>query len=259
MAQSSAHGATKPTGDIGQMRAVTISREYGSGGGEIGRRLAARLGWQLVDHEVVAEVARELGMSQEEAADQDEQVESFASRLIASLQAIEPTVLPLPALSHPHDAQAYHAAVCRVVRAAMAAGPVVIVGRAAQGMLAGRRDVLHIRTVAPIGQRVRYVAEREGLGEEDARERIQQRERARSRYMQTFYSVRPEDPHLYDLIVNTGVLGLDQAVALAEAALAMKACRLDVPDELLGPGAGLAPYPGELQDFPISPDAQPAP
>src|SRR2546425_378420 len=52
---------------INRMRAVTISREYGSGGGEIATRLAKRLGWQLVDHALVERVAREIGTSQEEA------------------------------------------------------------------------------------------------------------------------------------------------------------------------------------------------
>ena len=42
---------------------VTISREYGSGGGEIAARLAERLGWRLVDHEVIAQVAQALGVA----------------------------------------------------------------------------------------------------------------------------------------------------------------------------------------------------
>src|SRR5258708_8112655 len=42
---------------VSQMRAITISREYGSGGGEIATRLAGRLGWQLIDHEVIVQVA----------------------------------------------------------------------------------------------------------------------------------------------------------------------------------------------------------
>src|SRR5258708_28190279 len=45
-----------------QMRPITISREYGSGGGEIALRLARRLGWQLIDHEHVVHVAQELGV-----------------------------------------------------------------------------------------------------------------------------------------------------------------------------------------------------
>jgi hypothetical protein len=38
---------------IATMRAITISREYGSGGGEIATRLARRLGWQLMDHAMI--------------------------------------------------------------------------------------------------------------------------------------------------------------------------------------------------------------
>ena len=48
---------------LAEMRAVTISREYGSGGGEIAARLAERLGWQLIDHEVVVRVAQSMGVS----------------------------------------------------------------------------------------------------------------------------------------------------------------------------------------------------
>ncbi len=62
---------------ISQMRAVTISRKYGSGGGEIATRLAQRLGWQLIDHEVVVQVAHELGVSEAEAEAHDERVESL--------------------------------------------------------------------------------------------------------------------------------------------------------------------------------------
>ena len=240
--------------DIAHMRAVTISREYGSGGGEIAQRLAARLGWQLVDHEVVARVARELGMSQDEAAEQDERAESFVARLLNNLQVIEPNVLINPPLAHPHDVQAYHAAVCRVVEAAAEEGRVVIVGRAGQFVLRQHRDVLHVRVVAPLAQRIQYVARRERLDEAGARARIQDKETNRARYVQTFYRSRTDDPHLYDLVVNTAILSLDDAVALIAQALGLKAARLGLPPAQLGPGAGLAPYPARPEDFPLSPE-----
>src|SRR3954451_23385689 len=75
---------------VERMCAITISREYGSGGGEIAARLASRLGWQLVDHQIVAEVARTLGETEEEAAQQDERSASFAIRLLESLQWVGP-------------------------------------------------------------------------------------------------------------------------------------------------------------------------
>src|SRR5215208_1398801 len=71
------------------MRAITISREYGSGGGEVAGRLAARLGWRLVDHEVVVRVARELGVTEAAVAEHDEQVEGLAARLLGAMQSID--------------------------------------------------------------------------------------------------------------------------------------------------------------------------
>src|SRR5689334_338340 len=65
---------------INQMRAITISREYGSGGGEIATRLARHLGWQLIDHEIVERVASEMGTSIEEAEAHDERTEGILIR-----------------------------------------------------------------------------------------------------------------------------------------------------------------------------------
>ena len=78
---------------INQMRAVTISREYGSGGGEIAARLAKRLGWQLVDHALVERVAREIGTSQEEAEVHDEHIQGMVSRALGSLLYLSPAVM----------------------------------------------------------------------------------------------------------------------------------------------------------------------
>src|SRR2546425_8434470 len=77
---------------ITTMRAITISREYGSGGGEIATRLAQRLGWQLIDHEVVVRVAQKLHVSEEEAEYHDERVESLAARIFKSLRLTHPTM-----------------------------------------------------------------------------------------------------------------------------------------------------------------------
>jgi cytidylate kinase len=97
--------------------------------------------------------------------------------------------------------------------------------------------------------RVAYVAHREGLSLDAARIRVQAKDRARTRYMQTQYQCQHEDPHLYDLVINTAVLDLDSAVDQICLALEGKASRLSVPVEQLGPAAGLAPYPGKPADF----------
>ncbi|MBV9713325.1 MAG: cytidylate kinase-like family protein [Ktedonobacteraceae bacterium] len=234
---------------ISQMRAVTISREYGSGGGEVAQRLAQRLQWQLVDHEIVVRVAHELGVSVEEAEAQDEYSESVTSRILSSLQAMQPTFFAISPLPSTTNIPSYQEALARVVAGAVATGRVVIVGRGSQVLLGQQRDVLHVRIVAPIEQRITYVMRREGVNHDEAHTRIQVKDQDRMRYLQTVHHRRSDDAVLYDITLNTAVLSLDQVVGLICVALQEKAIRLSVPTEDLGPGAGLERYPGRPGDF----------
>lgn len=236
---------------VSSMRAITISREYGSGGGEIAARLAQRLGWRLVDHEVVVRVAQELHVSEAEAAEHDERAEGLVETLLRNMQLMGPV---MPAYSSStslwgNEPQLYREALRRVVEAAAHAGHVVIVGRAGQVLLADHRDVLHIRVVAPLPQRIAYVARREGFAEPEARSRILLKDRDRERYLQMQHHRQPNDPELYDLVINTGVLDLESAVDLICLALQRKAQRIAVPVAELGAVAGLAPYAGTPADL----------
>jgi cytidylate kinase len=235
---------------ISRMQAVTISREYGSGGGEIAKRLAQHLGWQLIDHEIVAHVAQALEISEEEAEIHDERVESVVNNLLTSMSIVQPamfSVAPLPVVMT--DPKTYREALNHVIEAAVTRGHVVIVGRGAQVVLAQRRDVLHARIVAPLEQRIAYVMRREGLKRADAQTRIQLKEHDRMRYLQTQYHRRSDDAHLYDVVINTNVLDLDNAVDLLYLALQQKEQRLTIPTGDLGPATGLPRYPGQPGDI----------
>ena len=234
---------------ISQMRAITISREYGSGGGEIAARLAKRLGWQLVDHEVVVQVAQHLGCSVAEAAAYDEHAEGLVSRILNTLQVVHPTTPITVPLQLTADSRTYNEARQRIIYGAVAAGHVVIVGRGAQVLLARKRNVLHVRVVAPLEPRVAYVMQREGLSQAQARARIQLKDRNRIRYLQVVHGRNAEDAHLYDLVVNSGILDLDSVVDLICLALERKARRLSVKTGELGPGTGLPRYAGQPADF----------
>lgn len=231
-----------------EMSAITISRQYGSGGGEVAAHLAHRLDWQLIDHEIVAQVAHSLGITEEEAVVHDERVEGFITRALNALQA---AALVVPASVAPlQQAEAvYNDALRKVVETAADTGHVVIVGRSGQAFLAGRRDVLHVRIVAPLQQRIIYVSRREGLDEAAAESRISSKDRDRARYLQARFGRNVDDPLLYDLIINTAVLDLDSAVDLITLALERKARKLTVRTGELGPVTGLARYPGQPADL----------
>lgn len=247
----------RASADIEQMQAVTISREYGSGGGEIAARLARMLGWRLLDHEAVVQVAQELGISVTDAEAQDEHVESLGMRLLNGLSLIQPPMSNVVQMLPIRNDHLYHEAMRKVVEKALATGHVVIVGRGSQVLLKNRRDILHARAVAPLAQRITYVMQRESLNHDQALARIRYKDSGHVRYLQTQYHQDPANPLLYDIVVNTAVLDLDNIAQLLYDTLAYKAEQLSLPAGALGPAIGLPRYPGQSQDFRLAPGAIP--
>jgi cytidylate kinase len=235
---------------INQMRAITISREYGSGGGEIATRLARRLGWQLIDHEIVERVASEMGTSIEQAEARDERTEGILARAFNNLQFLEPAYMAgASSEAFLSNEKTYLEIVGRIVRAAAAQGHVVIIGRGSQVLLAQRQDVLHVRIIAPLEKRIAYVMQRERRDQASAQSRIQMKDRDRMKHLETAFHRNPADAYLYDIVLNTSLLDLDSAVEIISLTLQQKARQLSVKTGELGPALGLPPYPHKPEDF----------
>jgi cytidylate kinase len=234
---------------INRMRAIALSREYGSGGGEIASRLAKRLGWRLIDHAIVERTALEMGTSTQEAEAHDEYTEGRVSQVLNSMLYLYPASM----VSAPPEAflsdEDYRNTVNRIVRAAAAQGYVVIVGRASQVILAGLRDVLHVRVIAPFEKRVAYVMQREGLDQHAAESRIHTKDHDRARHLEMEYHQKLEDAHLYDLVLNTSLLDLESAVEVICFTLQQKAKGLATKTGDLGPARGVSRYPDQPGDF----------
>lgn len=236
-----------PESRQGRIRAVTVSREYGSGGGEIAGRLARRLGWDLVDHAIIERTARALGTSLEDVEAHDESTGGFVSQLLEAMRNLDAG--PIAIAGAPPEAflsaEDYRRTAEEIVRAAAARGRVVIVGRAAQVILADRQDALHIRVVAPFAQRVAYVMRREGLDRHAAEARIHHKDHERASYLEREYHHRPDEAQLYDLVVNTSRLDVDSVVDIIRFTLQQRAASQESV-------AGLARYPVPLAEFPSS-------
>lgn len=235
----------------GSMRVITISREYGSGGGEIAQRLAAQLGWRLVDHEVVVRLAQDLHISEGEAEEHDEHVAGLLDNILSHLQSLDSAVgVGSGVPSTFFDVRSYQRSVQQIVAAAAQAGAVVIVGRGAQVLLQAQRDALHLRFVAPLDARVHYVMRREGLDQAAALARVKSKDHDRARMLQTIHHQDSANAHLYDLVINTGIIPLDGAVELALLALRHKAQRLASPAAELGPADAVERYRDQPADLP---------
>src|SRR2546421_11937723 len=119
------------------MNVITVSREYGAGGGEVARRLAETLGWELLDRELLHQAA-----AVEHVPDADlEKLDEKALRLIDRLR-----------LHPPHER--YMHGLREAARSALDRGNVVLVGRGTRQLLGDAPDVLHLRLVAPKDWRV---------------------------------------------------------------------------------------------------------
>jgi cytidylate kinase len=201
---------------------ITISRQYGAGGSEVARRVAAALGWRVVDNELVEEVAARAGLPAEDVAEREERVPSFAERLARSLVASTPELFPasVPGGTVPTLQEADLVRMTEtVVAEAAAKGRLVLVGRAASAVLARERDSIHVKLVAPRSYRVQAAAERLGVDLQKAAVAVDESDSTRARYHRQYYHRDWNDPVNYHLVLNTGALGLDGAteVIVAEA------------------------------------------
>lgn len=177
------------------MSAITISRQMGSQGDELALHVAQHLGWRLVQRNLINQAALGAGVPHMALADIDE----------LGLLNLRPSA---------KEWKAYQNQVEGIIRYWADQGKVVIVGRGGQMVLQGRPEVFHIRVIAPIEMRVAQLQQQETISAESARARLEASAKTRARYLQRSYGVQLDDPTLYHLTVNTGLLGLPQAANL---------------------------------------------
>jgi cytidylate kinase len=196
---------------------ITVSRQYGAGGSEVARRVAAALGWRVVDNELVEAVAARAGLQPSDVAEREERVPGFLERLARTLVASTPELFPAPVPSGtiPRLQEADLVRITENVVEEMAAGgKVVLVGRAAPAVLARELDTLHVKLVAPRAYRIQTAAERLGMDPEDVAALLDETDSMRARYHRQYYKRDWNDPVNYHMVLNTGVLGLDRAAAI---------------------------------------------
>jgi len=122
------------------MPLITVSRMVGAGGAELAARVAATLGWQLVDNELVDSVAKRLGVPAADVVEREERVPTLAQRLADALALGAPEVLTGRPTTLPPSEERILEVTANVIEEAVAAGPTVVVGRGAQWVLGERED-----------------------------------------------------------------------------------------------------------------------
>lgn len=221
------------------MATITISRQLGSAGSEIAGRVAAALGYEVVDKQLITEVARRANCSEEEVAKFDEQEETgiraFLERLVTSTSVGDegtiasypwsmdfPYQMPLVFPPAPEEAEASEEVhfldqqsclrfVQATIRQLHQRGNVIIVGRAGMMLLGGLQRVLNVRLFASEEFRVERLMKIDKKSYREIRDLVRQSDRRRAAYVKRHYHVDWNNPSLYHLIINTEKTGEELA------------------------------------------------
>lgn len=183
----------------GKYGIITIGREYCTGGLDIARAVAGRLGVPIYDKELITLAAKESGLSEEAIAAGEKRP---SGSLLYNLYTMGSE---LPLSDHVFVAQS------RVIRQLADKGPCVIVGRCGDYVLRGRADVLRVFLHAPLEFRRRRAAA-EGLVPPDADEKaasalLQKEDRRRAAYYNFYSEFRWGEAGHYDLCLNAAMGG----------------------------------------------------
>ena len=197
------------------MAIITVSRLYGSGGSEVAARVAKSLGWALLDNGVVDAVAARLGITASEVAAREERVPSLVERLVDAMAlGSQEWLSPISAATRaPTDEQLVEVTQ-HIVEEAISRGPLVIVGRGAQAMLAERTDALHIFCYAPKTALIARSMSRDNLDEDAAAKLVDETNAQREQWVRKHWHRTWREHSNYHLAVNTEWLGIPGAADL---------------------------------------------
>ena len=206
---------------------ITIGRQFGSGGKEIGIRVAKELGIPFYDKELLQEAAKKSGLCEKIFENFDERPKS----LLYSI-AMDSYMFSLPGAGAGDSLeQQVYLATFNTIRHIAEEGPCVIIGRCADYALADNPNHLSLFIHAPIEVRVERVARRQKVSPEEARKLIIKTDKRRASYYEYYTSKKWGAVDSYDFCLNSNYLGLGRTVELIQTMVAHKEHPIPSPTE----------------------------
>ncbi|MGD0618344.1 MAG: cytidylate kinase-like family protein [Bryobacteraceae bacterium] len=184
------------------IRTITIEREYGSGGGDVARKLAARLGWKLWDQALTDEIARLMDCPSRTVEEREERKDSVRYRLFkAFMKGSFEGTLNAPKLKMV-DADCIKDFTRRLVTDVAREGNAVIVGRGSAYHLHDRPDAFHVFVYAPFEEKVRRLCGG-GKSETEAIELAETVDRDRAAYIKQYFDLDWPPREYFHVMINT--------------------------------------------------------
>lgn len=184
---------------------ITISREFGSGGRTIGKKLAEKLGVPYYDREIIIKVAEESGLDQKFI---EEMGEYAPSKNIFSYAFVGRSIDGLSTNDYIWNLQ------CNIIRELADKGPCVIVGRCADYILRNRDDVLNVFIHADKEYRAERIVREYGERTKSPIERVEEKDKKRSINYQYYTDRKWGIVQNYEVSLDSGVIGIDNCVEI---------------------------------------------
>ena len=189
---------------------ITVSREPGSGGSIIAKKLADQLELDLFHQEILHEMAKSANISAQLLKTLDEKGLSILEDWISSLVR-----------DHHLWPDQYLKQLMKVIGAIGEHGRAIIVGRGANFILPPD-NCFKVRIISPQPVRIQHVANSFNIPENEAKRRVIRTESDRRAFIRKYFNAEIADPINYDIVVNTGTLNMDDATSAIAAAIKVK-------------------------------------
>ena len=216
------------------MPVITISKEFASGGINIAKRLSEKLNYDYLDKDIVKQVADHTKVSHQEVRDFEAEghinFRAHLSRIIDldifkrnlksdDSEEVETTYDERDKIPYSFDTQGwidsdiYREMICKVISELGQQTNVLIVGRGGQCILREQPDVVNIRIIAAMADRVaRLRSENPDLNEAQAQKQIESMDKKSREYIKFYFKEDWSNPKLYDIVINTSRINDDKAV-----------------------------------------------
>ena len=195
--------------DKHEKRIITISREFGSGGRTIGRRVAEELGIPFYDKEIVEKISLESGFAPRFIEENGEHAPGLSRRRYAfAPQGVPGVMNGLSTADFLWNIQ------CGVILQLAEQGPCVIVGRNADYILKDREDVMDVYIHADTAFKAERIVRLYGEAEKSPEQRLNEKDKRRRVYYQHYTGRTWGAAQNYEMCLCSSMLGIDQCVKI---------------------------------------------
>ena len=188
----------------------TIGREFGSGGREVGEKLAAKLGIKLYDKELLQQAAKDSGFCEEIFENHDEKpTNSFLYSLVMdtySLGYTNSAYMDMP-INHKIFLAQFDA-----IKKLADEGPCVMVGRCADYALADWKDCFSVFVHADFDWRINRLAAKHNKSPKEAKDMITKTDKSRASYYNYYTNKKWGAAKSYNLCIDSSKLGIENSV-----------------------------------------------